>query len=142
MTTIYGYYDKMSIDMDIEFFSNWLIDEMQERGWSQSDLARSSGLSRQAISNYVNRKIITPDENALKAIANALKLTPETVFRAAGLLPPKPEEEVTLEEWRYVLSQLTDEDREELLNIARLKIERRENKQKQTAAHRKAEGLV
>lgn len=137
----FSIYDIMSADMD-KNFSDWLFSEMDSRAWSQSDLAREAGLSRQAISDYINRRRNKPDHEALTSIAKAFGYPPETVFRAAGLLPPKPEEEVTLEEWRYVLSQLTDEDREELLNIARLKIERRENKQKQTAAHRKAEGLV
>lgn len=121
-------------------FPAWLQKELNDRGWTQADLSRFSNLSTAAISRMMTgARGIGPD--ACLAIANALRIPPEIVFRAAGLLPPKPDDEVTLEEWRYVLEQLSEEDREELLNIARLKIELRERK-KTSASRRKAEGLA
>lgn len=69
-------------------FSEWLIGEIKQRGWSQSDLARASGLTRQVISYYLVGESKSPNPEALRAIASALKLPPETVFRAAGILPP------------------------------------------------------
>lgn len=121
-------------------FPAWLQKELNDRGWTQADLSRFSNLSTAAISRMMTgARGIGPD--ACLAIANALRIPPEIVFRAAGLLPPKPDDEVTLEEWLYVLDQLSEEDRDELLNIARLKIERREKK-KPSAPRRKAEGLA
>jgi len=53
------------------------------------------------------------------AIARALQIPPERVFRKAGLLPPKPDETPTLRELLYLASQLPDEDLDKLLTVAR-----------------------
>lgn len=82
---------KMSLSMDKDF-ADWLIEQMNKRGWSQADLANAAGLNRQVISTYVNRQRQKPDSEVLVALARALHLPPETVFRAAGLLPPVSED--------------------------------------------------
>lgn len=68
-------------------FVDWLKSELRERDWSQSDLAREAGVTRSAING-----IITGNRGAgvdlLRAIAKAFKYPPDTVYRAAGLLPP------------------------------------------------------
>lgn len=61
----------------------------------------------------------SPKNETLKAIARSLKLSNETVFRAAGLLPPKPEEDQWVDEQSHKLSLLTPDKRsiaEKLLN--------------------------
>jgi transcriptional regulator with XRE-family HTH domain len=86
--------DKMYSSVDNDQFSDWLNEELKKREWTQADLARASGLTRQAISNYINERR-NPDDQAIAAIARALRLPPETVFRIAGLdksLPPILEE--------------------------------------------------
>lgn len=70
-------------------FNDWLLSQLQEREWSQADLARASGLTTAAISKYINGR--TPDETALRKIAKALNLPADLVFEKAGVLPPKPE---------------------------------------------------
>jgi len=57
-------YDKISSLMDIEF-SDWLLSEMNKRNWTQADLARASGLNRQSVSDYINRRRSNPEPNAL-----------------------------------------------------------------------------
>ena len=37
------------VPMVDELFSDWLMNEMRERGWNQAELARRSGVTRQAI---------------------------------------------------------------------------------------------
>lgn len=107
--------------MDTKNFSEWLLKQMQERGWSQADLAKAAGLTRTAISDYVNQKRTKPDPEALVDIARALNLSPIHVFRAAGLLPPGPTDDVTLEDWKEILPQLSERDlkilRETALNM-------------------------
>lgn len=66
-------------------FNIWLLEKLKEKDWSQADLARRSGLTRGAVSNYVNGRV--PDDQALRKIAKAFNMPPENVFRAAGLLP-------------------------------------------------------
>jgi transcriptional regulator with XRE-family HTH domain len=108
----------MSLIMETKLFSDWLQDEMNKRGWSQSDLSRNSGVNRQVISTYINQQRKKPDENILIDIARALNLPPETVFRAAGLLPPVSEDEAKFEDWKYLLDGLSERDLNLLRDIA------------------------
>jgi transcriptional regulator with XRE-family HTH domain len=66
-------------------FAEFLTEILRERGWSPAELARASGLSRQAISNYLNEARRTPDEHALAALAHALGYPPEILYQAAGI---------------------------------------------------------
>ena len=104
-------------------FTEWLNEELIKRNWSQADLARKSGLTTAGISRLVtnDRK---PGPEACMSIAKAFNYHPEIVFRAAGLLPPKPEFEIDMDEWRFVLAKLSERDRAELMEIARGKLER------------------
>jgi transcriptional regulator with XRE-family HTH domain len=78
-------------------FNDWLNKEMNKRGWSQSDLARSSELNRAVINKLLNGQTL-PRPATLEAIARALKAPVEQVYRMAGLLPEIPESESYLEE--------------------------------------------
>ena len=126
--------------MDAIKFSEWILDISLDKKLSQADLARVSGLSAQAISNYFNGNVKRPDPEALIAIAKGLGLQPETVFRAAGLLPPEREAVHGMAELREVYSLLPESDRQELLEIARLKLERQEARKKRRPVARPAEG--
>jgi transcriptional regulator with XRE-family HTH domain len=68
-------------------FSEWLQEEMDRRGWSQSDCARAANLNRAVINKLLNAKS-QPQPPTLAAIARAFKIPIETAYRAAGLLPP------------------------------------------------------
>lgn len=105
-------YDKISSLMDIEF-SDWLLSEMNKRNWTQADLARASGLNRQSVSDYINRRRSNPEPNALVAIAQAFKISPITVFRNAGLLP-EGGDNASFEDWQFLLNQLPPEEIEML----------------------------
>jgi len=67
-------------------FSEWLQLELDKRGWSQSDCARSANLNRAVINKLLNGKS-RPQPSTLAAIARAFKIPIETVYQAAGLLP-------------------------------------------------------
>lgn len=41
-------------------FPDWIVQEMNAREWSQSDLARQSGLTRQAISHLIAGRTKNP----------------------------------------------------------------------------------
>jgi transcriptional regulator with XRE-family HTH domain len=97
-------------------FNDWLLSQLNQAQWSQADLARASGLTTAAISKYMGGRI--PDKVALRKIAKAFKLPPETVFRAAGALPSIVEDP-WVSEMEYKISQLTGMRREmaeQLLN--------------------------
>jgi transcriptional regulator with XRE-family HTH domain len=100
-------------------FGEWLLEVIQGRGWSQADLARASGLTRAAISNYVNNKITYPDEHALARIARALQLPPEELYRRANIpTTPLPTPETQYKNiLTYRLDQLTETQLSEVLRF-------------------------
>ena len=113
-------------------FSAWLNEELNARGWNQSDLARAAGLGRGTISNVLNNTR-QPGPDICTAIADAFNLPPEFVFRRAGLLPPKKDEDPDFEEWKTLLDNLDEGDRLELLEFARLKLKLQEERKEKRA---------
>lgn len=94
--------------MDKRLFSDWLSITMREKGFSQSQLAAKSGLSRQAISNFVNQ-VSLPNPDSCRALAKGLGIPDSMVLEKAGHLRPKPTTtEPTIEEASYKLSKLPD----------------------------------
>lgn len=121
-------------------FSEWLLEQLNETGMSQSELARQSGLSRQVISSWINQTRTKPDDASLQSLARGLHLPIETVYRAAGILPPEHERAELSEEFAYLLDQLDQRDIEEVKRIIKLKIELREQEQKAGQSKPKPEG--
>jgi transcriptional regulator with XRE-family HTH domain len=67
-------------------FPQWLADQLQEKGWIPADLARIARVDNGVISRILSgERKATPD--TLVSIASALKISPEDIFRRAGLLP-------------------------------------------------------
>jgi len=91
-------------------FSTWLLKELENRDWSQVDLSRKSGVSQAQITRVLSgeRGI---GAKSLNAIAHALKLPPEQVFRAAGLLPQKAENDDWIEEMSHKMKMLSPANR-------------------------------
>ena len=92
------------------YFSEWLQNEMNKRGWSQSDLARAADLNRAVINKLLNGKS-HPQPATLEAISRALKIPLETTYRAAGLLPVNTDNDETVEEAIYVLKNIRSNQR-------------------------------
>lgn len=96
-------------------FNKWLLDQLKDKDWTQADLSRASGLTSAAISKYMNGR--TPDENAIRKIAKALKLPPEFVFEKAGKLPPKPELSTIKRKLAHLAESLPDSDVEMVIAL-------------------------
>src|SRR5512145_1195907 len=90
-------------------FSQWLRKQLIDKKFSQADLSRKSGISEAHISRAISGSSV--GEEFCRAIARALGYPAETVFRAAGLLPPIPPEDAEWEIWRDKLSKLDPEVR-------------------------------
>lgn len=99
-------------------FPDWLQDSLNIRGWKQADLARASGLATSVISNVINRRR-NAGEVVCRAIAKAFELPPETVFRAAGLLPKTNQISEKLEQAYHALASLDEADLETIIAVAR-----------------------
>jgi len=95
-------------------FVEWLENELQQRRMTRADLAKEAKISQSSLSLiYSNRRGI--GNEICDAIAKALRLPPETVYRAAGLLPPKSERDELIEEILHAMEDLDDDERRGLL---------------------------
>ena len=104
-------------------FPGWLQGELDKRGWRQIDLARKLGLPQ----NYITSQIIgrqLPGPDHCREIANALNLSQEFVFRQAGILSPLPFNSSMYSQWNEIFSQLSDDNKQEMLEFARVKLNR------------------
>lgn len=95
-------------------FIEWLEEEIIRHGWSIREAARRAGLSHSAISSVLNHTR-NPGWEFCAGIARAFEITPETVFRKAGLLCVRPGADLTLEELAAIVNQLPENAREDLL---------------------------
>lgn len=106
-------------------FVEWLEGELNDRGWNSSELARRSGVSQSAISLVLNGER-NPGNSFCDGIARAFKIPPDTVYQMAGLLPVKPNDDSTVSEITHIYHELNDENRQDLLDYARLRREKQE----------------
>lgn len=90
-------------------FPEWLDKELSLRDWTRADLSLRAGISQSTLSMIYSqsRKAGT---DVCNAIAGALKLPPDEVFRAAGLLPPVPAADNTLKRIEHLYEKLEDPD--------------------------------
>jgi transcriptional regulator with XRE-family HTH domain len=111
--------------MEKSSFSEWLLEQMENRNWSQADLAKATGLTRTAISSYINQKRTQPDPHALLAISKALHVSPINIFKIAKLLPDDrtTENDSHFSDWKEILLMLGKRDQELLKQIAITMIE-------------------
>jgi transcriptional regulator with XRE-family HTH domain len=107
----------------MEHFGTWLTEQLQQRDWSMSELARRCGVSHATISRIIGGSQ-NPSPELCREMARALTLSPETVFRKAGLLPPEPDSsDPLLNEAVHLFQQLPEEERRTLLIQMRALVE-------------------
>lgn len=98
-----------AIMFTMENFGSWLLNVLQEKKISQSELARLAGVSKGTISNLINGTK-GAGQNSLIAIAHVLKLPPEMLFEKARLFPPKPELSPLKRQLLHIAQDLPDSD--------------------------------
>ena len=101
-----------------KLFSEWLLQKMSLDNLTQADLSRMTGLSTGAISNLINQ-VRQPSPEALRKIAKALNVSPDRIFRIAGLLPPIQSKDDLTEEAEFLLSQLSIFQRQQAVKFIR-----------------------
>jgi len=116
----------MFITMNKTDFGLWVRSEREKKNWSQAELARESGLYRSLINN-IEGGVSESAPKTLKALAHGLKLDPEIVFRAAGILPPTVEADQTLTQIAHLYNTLKDpENKQRALDYFELLIRQEE----------------
>lgn len=99
-------------------FVAWLTRELNERGWSNSELARRSELVPSTISMVISGRA-KPGWEFCLGVARALGFPPEMVLRRAGLLPALPAPVEGEQEVLGILRTLTAAQRRIILTMLR-----------------------
>lgn len=109
----------MIITLQKIMFSDWLLEKIKERGWTQADLARASGLTTAAISKYMSGRI--PEKDALKRIAHAFDVPIEELYRVTGMLPPNTESDLLTKTIMHLMRDLDNDEKTEILEYVKLR---------------------
>lgn len=106
-------------------FVTWLDEQLAERSWNRSELARRAGFTHSALSHIYSgaRK---PGMELCTGIARALNISPEVVFEKAGLLPTSTPTDPIIATLLYIAKQLPSDDVQELIDLAASKAKRHE----------------
>lgn len=111
-------------------FSEWLVAELEDRGWSRSEAARRGGISPSMFDKVING-YAKPGAKFLDGIATAFGMSPIVLYRKAGIFPENGNsDQVKFEDWQYLISQMTTDEQDEIRQIIELKIERRQKSEK------------
>ena len=102
----------------VQTFSEWLENELEKRGWKPVELANKANISRGSLSTILSHQR-RPGPDVCLALARALSLPPELVFRRAGLLPPAPEPAPGEAELVQLFHELDPAHQEIVLTIVR-----------------------
>lgn len=89
------------------------------------ELAKILGLSHPTVTELVthgNR----PSVDTCLALAKWLKQSDVTTLREAGILPSDPSDAINFEDWKFILSQMTPEEREYHRQIGLVTIDQRQ----------------
>jgi len=99
-------------------FSTWLNGELQQRGWSQSELARRGGVTPASISRIASgeRK---PGLEVCRAISAAFGISVTDVMRRAGIEPDIAADSEEARQLLYDFAQLPAADRKAIKDQVR-----------------------
>ncbi len=111
--------------MESSTFTQWLLEEMKAREWSQAELARKSKVSESHLSHVLSGRR-RPKIEFCNRVARAFDLPSEVVARKAGLLPPAKEKLDSLDkEWQHIMDQAQGQsERRQLIELARFELNR------------------
>ena len=118
--------------MTTQEFTRWLEEEMRKRGWQPSDLANAAKMYSSTLSRILNQERKASPETCV-AIANALNLPAEEVFRRAGLLPERPVYDIRERRALFLFSRLPESIQQYILTTMEAFVDEQEQ---ETAAER------
>lgn len=104
----------------VNTLTDWLLNELHVRDWTQAELARRAGVSRAAISDIISGKR-NMGKDLAQSVSEALKIPIEEIYRAAGLLPPKPEENRIIKQIAHLTHDLPEQEQNDILEFVKKK---------------------
>jgi len=121
----------MTRELAPEKFIRQIKIKMEEQDIGIRELARKLGVSHPTVSGFVTYGY-RPSFDTCTALAKWLEQSQETTLREAGLLPPGPPDRVTFNDWKEMLSDLSERDRAILKKTALNMIEADEKTNEKT----------
>jgi transcriptional regulator with XRE-family HTH domain len=98
--------------------ANWLNEKVKEVG-SARELARRAGVSHTTVSEVMSG-VRKPTFEFCDAVARALHVSPERIFRLAGLLPKRPERNEMIDDILWHFDRMSPEQQRSFLrNVER-----------------------
>lgn len=101
-----------------EQFAKWINSFIQNKGWTQAELARRANLSKASISDISSGKINPGYEICMK-LAKAMSIPPQEVLRKANLLPNVSVSEEDQENLVFLFDKLSTEKKAMLMSYAK-----------------------
>lgn len=117
-------------------FTEWVDTELAKRSWTRAELSRRANVSQSTLSMVWSGER-QPGAELCVAIAHALNFPPETIFRAAGLLPALPEEDAEWEIWRERVRHLSPENRERFSRMIDAELQFQRDQEERAAAQKR-----
>lgn len=105
---------------ELNEFSRWLHDQLESREWKPADLARCAAIDKAVVSRILSG-VRNPGPDTCVAIAHALEIPEEEVFRQAGYLSRRSAEPHGLAELMQIYTNSPEEDQLDLLEYARFR---------------------
>lgn len=97
--------------MTMDLFTAWIVNQLQERGWPQAELARRAEISPPQVSRVLSGEA-NPGLDFLQGIARAFGMPLDAVMRRAGVLPDHGEVLPEARDWSARLMLLSPGRRE------------------------------
>jgi transcriptional regulator with XRE-family HTH domain len=111
-------------------FIDWLKSEAEKRDIKQMDIVRAGKISSTHVSRVFSMQT-TPSADFMLAVSRAFNLPAEMIYRKAGWLPPKKEDDPLTDEGKYILDALQGtEFQQENVNYLRYRLKVAEEKAK------------
>lgn len=99
-------------------FGEWLQNMIDQRGWSQSELARRAGTTSTTVSRVLSKERL-PGVDFCRGVARAFNMTDVDVMRIAGLASNQSPDDAppSVREMISKFTRLSDEDQAYMLKI-------------------------
>ena len=109
-------------------FSEWLVAELDQRGWSRSEAARRGDISSSMFDKVING-YAKPGKKFLDGLAQAFEMPPIVLYRKAGLLEPEPDKSELVEQIMQEVHQMDESGQQEFLAYVRMRNNLRKQQQ-------------
>jgi transcriptional regulator with XRE-family HTH domain len=98
----------------MESFPTWLNNELEKRGWTQSEAARRGEVSQSMFAKVISGHA-NPGPDFLIGVSRAFGLTRREVFSRAGIIEPDSPNTSMVKEMQTLFAALSEDDQRAIL---------------------------